>query len=168
MSGRELVSEGWVDRTVAAVRTEGWPLDQLVVEVTESVVDASSPVALEALRRLRAAGAAVAIDDFGTGWSSFSRLDTLPADYLKLDHGFTADITSSPRRAALLRALLSLSESLGLVVVAEGVETQEQADLLATLGCPLAQGYLFARPAPAADLVRAAQDRTASCRQQPV
>jgi EAL domain-containing protein (putative c-di-GMP-specific phosphodiesterase class I) len=168
VSGRELVSEGWVDRTVAAVRTEGWPLDQLVVEVTESVVDASSPVALEALRRLRAAGAAVAIDDFGTGWSSFSRLDTLPADYLKLDHGFTADITSSPRRAALLRALLSLSESLGLVVVAEGVETQEQADLLATLGCPLAQGYLFARPAPAADLVRAAQDRTASCRQQPV
>ncbi len=149
VSGREIVADGWVERTVATVREEGWPLDQFVVEVTESVVDASSPAALDALRRLRATGAAVAIDDFGTGWSSFSRLDTLPADYLKLDHAFTAAITTSQRRTALLQALLSLSSSLGLLVVAEGVETPEQADLLAELGCPLAQGYLFARPAPA-------------------
>ncbi|GAB3468394.1 bifunctional diguanylate cyclase/phosphodiesterase [Kineococcus endophyticus] len=168
VSGREIVADGWVERTVATVREEGWPLDQFVVEVTESVVDASSPAALDALRRLRATGAAVAIDDFGTGWSSFSRLDTLPADYLKLDHAFTAAITTSQRRTALLQALLSLSSSLGLLVVAEGVETPEQADLLAELGCPLAQGYLFARPAPAADLAAAAQAGAAACRTERV
>ncbi|PRY14557.1 putative bifunctional diguanylate cyclase/phosphodiesterase [Kineococcus rhizosphaerae] len=159
VSGRELVAEGYGDRTLAAVRASGWPLEQLVVEVTESLLDASSGPALQALHRLRSAGVRVAIDDFGTGYSAFSRLDTLPADYLKLDHGFTAQITTSERRAGLLQALLSLSDALGLQVVAEGVEHEEQAALLASLGCPLAQGYLFSRPLPLDELLAAAPAR---------
>ncbi|WP_432511443.1 putative bifunctional diguanylate cyclase/phosphodiesterase [Kineococcus sp. SYSU DK001] len=156
VSGRELVCPDYADRALGLVAAAGWPVAQLVVEVTESLLDGSSGPALRTLERLRAAGAAVAIDDFGTGYSAFSRLDTLPADYLKLDHGFTAQIATSQRRAALLTALLSLSGTLGLTVIAEGVETPEQADLLARAGCPLTQGYLFSRPAPAEELVRRA------------
>ncbi|NYD23724.1 putative bifunctional diguanylate cyclase/phosphodiesterase [Kineococcus aurantiacus] len=153
VSGRELVSEGYAERALALVRASGWPVERLVVEVTESLLDASSGPALETLHRLRAAGARVAIDDFGTGYSAFSRLDTLPADYLKLDHGFTAQITTSDRRAGVLQALLSLSRALGMQVIAEGVEDEEQDALLGALGCPLAQGYLYARPAPVAELL---------------
>jgi EAL domain-containing protein (putative c-di-GMP-specific phosphodiesterase class I) len=104
------------------------------------VVDGSAAEALATLNELRSCGIAVAIDDFGTGWSAFSRLDTLPAEYLKLDRSFLAPVTTSPRRAAMLRALLDLGHSLELRVLAEGVETREQAQLLAEAGCPLVQG----------------------------
>ncbi|WP_432541788.1 putative bifunctional diguanylate cyclase/phosphodiesterase [Kineococcus sp. SYSU DK002] len=152
VSGRELTSGDYPDRVHEILRATGWPTDLLVVEVTESLVDGSSAQALAALDELRARGVAVAIDDFGTGYSAFSRLDTLPADYLKLDNVFMADITTSPRRAGMLQALLSLARALGLQVVAEGVETREQADLLTAMGCTLAQGWLFGRPVPPAEL----------------
>ncbi|WP_369055018.1 putative bifunctional diguanylate cyclase/phosphodiesterase [Kineococcus terrestris] len=152
VSGRELTAPGYPARVLRTLRASGLPASALVLEVTESLLDASSEVALRALAELRRLGVAVAIDDFGTGWSAFSRLDTLPADYLKLDAGFIAEITTSPRRAGMLQALLALSRTLGLQVVAEGVETTEQADLLSRLGCPLAQGWFFGRPVPPEDL----------------
>lgn len=152
VSGRELVSEDYPHRVLEVLRRTGWPADLLVVEVTESLLDGSSGRALAALDDLRAHGVSVAIDDFGTGYSAFSRLDTMPADYLKLDNVFMADITSSPRRAGMLQALLSLAHALGLQVIAEGVETQEQADLLTGMGCTLAQGWLFGRPVPPSEL----------------
>ncbi|WP_432571934.1 putative bifunctional diguanylate cyclase/phosphodiesterase [Kineococcus sp. SYSU DK005] len=152
VSGRELARADYPRRVLDVLAATGFPATSLVLEVTESVVDASSEQALAALRALREHGIAVAIDDFGTGYSAFSRLDTLPADYLKLDAGFTADITTSPRRAGMLEALLGLSRTLGLEVVAEGVETPEQARLLAEMGCPLAQGWLFSRPVPPREL----------------
>jgi diguanylate cyclase (GGDEF)-like protein len=152
VSGRELITEDYPLRVLEIVRETGWPADLLVVEVTESLLDGSSGRALAALDTLRAHGVSVAIDDFGTGYSAFSRLDTMPADYLKLDNVFMADITTSPRRAGMLQALLSLAHALGLQVIAEGVETQEQADLLSGMGCTLAQGWLFGRPVPPAEL----------------
>ncbi|NAZ75870.1 EAL domain-containing protein [Kineococcus sp. T13] len=162
VSGRELTARGYADSVLEVCRATGWPADLLVVEVTESLLDGSSGAALQALEELRGHGVGVAIDDFGTGYSSFSRLDTLPADYLKLDSGFIAEITTSPRRAGMLAALLSLARSLGLQVVAEGVETDEQAELLVGLGCPLAQGWLFGRPVPPADLAELAGAREAA------
>ncbi|MFD0482124.1 putative bifunctional diguanylate cyclase/phosphodiesterase [Kineococcus sp. GCM10028916] len=152
VSGRELTRTGFAAHVHEVLRSTGWPADLLVVEVTESLLDGSTGSALRALEELRSFGVSVAIDDFGTGYSSFSRLDTLPADYLKLDAGFIAEITTSPRRAGVLQALLSLSSALGLEVIAEGVETAEQADLLTRLGCPLAQGWLFSRAVPPAAL----------------
>jgi diguanylate cyclase (GGDEF)-like protein len=153
VSGSQLVTPGFVARVLAVLETTGWAPEALVVEVTESLLDATTPAATEALRELRRAGVAVAIDDFGTGYAALSRLDTAPADFVKLDAQFIAEITTSSRRAAVLRAVLDLCAGLGLAVVAEGVERRDQADLLRELGCPLAQGYLFARPLPVAELL---------------
>jgi len=154
-SGHQLSDRDFVDDVAAVLLRTGWPAAQLVVEVTESTVEIASSGALTTLAQLRELGVAVAIDDFGTGYSAFSHLDTLPADYLKLDAAFTAKITSSSRRAAMLVALLDLAEQLSLTVIAEGVETAEHANLLSLLGCPLAQGYHYARPAAVHDLVAA-------------
>ncbi|TQL02575.1 bifunctional diguanylate cyclase/phosphodiesterase [Cellulomonas sp. SLBN-39] len=160
VSGRQLVEDGYGQRLRATLAEVGWPPTQLVLEVTESVVDASQLVALRELARLRSFGIRVAVDDFGTGWSSLSRLDELPVDHLKLDRSFLTHVTSSPRRTAMVRALLGLCQELGIDAVAEGVETADQAALLRSLGCPLAQGFLLGRPAPVAELALAGPVRT--------
>nr|WP_255480042.1 bifunctional diguanylate cyclase/phosphodiesterase [Quadrisphaera sp. RL12-1S] len=159
-SGLELVHPDFVPQVVEVLAATHWSPRHLVVEVTESLVEADSPEAREALEDLRWCGIGVAIDDFGTGYSSLSRMDELPADYLKLDSGFIAEISESPRRRALLRGLVAMSREIGLVVIAEGIETSDQALLVSEVGCPLAQGFHFHRPAPAADLVRRFQAPT--------
>src|SRR5690606_39237986 len=143
VSGRELVSQGYAARVLGALDAARWPTTQFVLEVTESVVEASDPAALRALRTLRASGVRVAIDDFGTGYSSLSRLDELPADFLKLYRQFVTSLPTSTRRTGMVRALLDLCAELGMHVVAEGVETAEQAALLESLGCHAAQGYHY-------------------------
>ncbi|MCC2334909.1 putative bifunctional diguanylate cyclase/phosphodiesterase [Cellulomonas wangsupingiae] len=152
VSGRELTEQGYADRLLRALEAAHWPVTQFVLEVTESVVEASGPAALRALRTLRAAGVLVAIDDFGTGFSSLSRLDELPADLLKLDRSFLTSLTTSTRRTVMVRALLGLCADLDMLVVAEGVETAEQAALLEELGCRAAQGYHYGAPQPVAVL----------------
>ncbi len=152
-SGRELVEPGYAERVLAVLRETGWPPEQLVVEVTESVVEGGSAAATAALSRLRDQGVRVAIDDFGAGYSAFARLDEIPADLLKIDRSLLQGMTTSARRRALVEAVLGVAASLGLEPVAEGVETAEQAQLLTALGCPLAQGYHYARPASAAELL---------------
>jgi EAL domain-containing protein (putative c-di-GMP-specific phosphodiesterase class I) len=97
------------------------------------------------------AGMPVAIDDFGTGYSSLSRLRALPIEVLKIDRSFVADL---PHGLALLSAIVGLCRGSGLTAVAEGVETEEQLDVLRRLGCAQAQGYLLGRPAPAAEVPR--------------
>ncbi|MBO0924631.1 bifunctional diguanylate cyclase/phosphodiesterase [Cellulomonas sp. zg-ZUI199] len=154
VSGHELVGQGYADRVLRVLQDAGRPADRLVLEVTESVVEASGPAAQRALTTLREHGVRIAIDDFGTGFSSLSRLDELPADLLKLDRAFLTTLTTSPRRQVLVRELLHLCEELDIVVVAEGVETAEQASLLQELGCRAAQGYRFAPPQPVAELAR--------------
>jgi diguanylate cyclase (GGDEF)-like protein len=153
VSGLELDDPGFVDRVLATLDATGWPAARTVVEVTESLVEAESTRSVRALEVLREHGLRVAIDDFGTGYSALARLDTLPTDFLKLDNSFVSAITTSSRRARLLRSVMALADALDLVLVAEGVETEEQARALAGLGCPLAQGYLYGRPRPVAELV---------------
>jgi diguanylate cyclase len=98
------------------------------------------------LGQIKQTGVSIAIDDFGTGFSSLSHLQRLQADRLKIDRGFVTEITSSARGSSIAEMVIQLGRNLGLSVVAEGVEDERQASILSALGCPLAQGYLFARP----------------------
>jgi diguanylate cyclase (GGDEF)-like protein len=152
-SGYELLEPDYADRLLAVLQQRGLPPSALVVEVTESVVEGTSPEALLTVARLREAGVRVAVDDFGAGYSSFSRLSELPADFLKLDGALLDGATASPRRRALLEVAISAGAAIGLEVVVEGVETADQAALLRELGCPMAQGFHYGRPLPAADLL---------------
>ena len=153
VSGHQLCDPGFPAMVGSTLAETGWPAGSTVLEVTENLLEAESPTAVAALEALRRTGLSVAIDDFGTGYSSLARLDTLPADFLKLDHSFVSALTTSSRRARLLRSIMALSDALGLKLIAEGVETPAQADLLRSLGCLYAQGYHYARPAPIAEVV---------------
>jgi EAL domain-containing protein (putative c-di-GMP-specific phosphodiesterase class I) len=126
-----------------------------VLEVTESTLEADSPVALDTLWALRAIGVRIAIDDFGTGYSSLSRLHRLPADVLKIDRSFVAMIKPGDHEAPLIGAIIALAKALGLRTVAEGVEEHHQAALLAHYGCDEEQGWLHGRPGEP-DVIRAA------------
>ncbi len=152
VSGLELVDDDYVERLAAVLDRTGWPAAQLVLEVTESVVEGGDERAVATLLAARVLGVRVAVDDFGTGYSSLSRLDRLPAAYLELDAGFTATAHTCAGRARLVRAVTAMSRSLGLYVVAEGVETPEQGRALAGLGCDLLQGFALGRPEPLASL----------------
>ncbi|XLZ68950.1 EAL domain-containing protein [Massilia sp. SR12] len=129
----------------------GVPGESIVVEITEGLLlDASADVT-DKLLQLRDAGIQVALDDFGTGYSSLSYLKKFDIDYLKIDRSFTRNLAPDSSDMALSDAIIVMAHKLGLSVIAEGVETTEQRDLLAGAGCDYGQGYLFARPLPAAD-----------------
>jgi EAL domain-containing protein (putative c-di-GMP-specific phosphodiesterase class I) len=108
--------------------------------------------AIRVMRSLSEAGIRIAIDDFGTGYSSLSYLTRFSVAALKIDRSFVADVLSDPADAAIVRTIIDMAHTLGSIVVAEGVETEAQAELLRSLGCEQAQGYYFAKPMPEADL----------------
>jgi len=137
------------ERVEEIARVVGVPLDYLEFEVTESMLLVDSEAALKTLTALRAKGVKIAIDDFGTGYSSLSYLTRLPLDKLKLDQSFIRD-AGNEGGVAITRAIIAMAQSLKLAVVAEGVETQAQIDLLVSLGCTTVQGFLLGRPLPAA------------------
>ena len=124
----------------------GVPMEHIELELTESALVDDFERAQATLHQLRTLGIKVAIDDFGTGYSSLSYLRKLPIDKLKLDHTFTADAVESEEGAAIARAIIAMAHSLKLKVVAEGVETQQQIDVLSEMGCTTMQGYLLSRP----------------------
>nr|MBL8410038.1 EAL domain-containing protein [Dechloromonas sp.] len=126
--------------------------DLLEFEVTETAAMENPATAARRLDELGAMGVTLSIDDFGTGYSSLSHLRSLPLDALKIDHSFVRDIASDASDLAIARGTIALAHSLGLRVVAEGVETMAQWQLLRDHGCDEVQGYLIARPAPAEDL----------------
>ena len=146
---------GFADEVTALLVTAGLPPELLILELTESELmrqhddQARKTLTVFKERRVR-----IAIDDFGTGYSSLSYLRDLPIDLLKIDKSFIAGIASSPEQAALVEGIIRIADALELYVVAEGVETQEQWDLLGATDCAYGQGYLFGRPMPA-DLVDA-------------
>ena len=107
---------------------------------------------LQVLNRLFALGVRIAIDDYGTGYASLSYLKRLPADELKIDRAFVQHMTTDRSDQAIVRSTINMAHSLGMSVVAEGVEDQATWDLLETLGCDIAQGYYLSRPIPAQDL----------------
>lgn len=140
-----------LDRLLLA---HGLPHSALTVEITESVLLDGSVFSGTVLSRLRRAGTPVSLDDFGTGYSSLSYLQRLPMDTLKIDRSFVGELDGPAPRTGLVCAVLDLARSLGMNVIAEGVETPEQADRLRLLGVERAQGWLFARPLRACELLR--------------
>ena len=154
------------ERVEEIARVVGVPLDYLELEVTESMLLVDSDSAHRTLESLRAMGVKIAIDDFGTGYSSLSYLRRLPLDKLKLDQSFIRD-AGNERDMAITRAIISMAQSLNLAVVAEGVETQAQVDLLLSLGCTMVQGFLLGRPMPAAATGQLLRESVASANAQP-
>jgi diguanylate cyclase (GGDEF)-like protein len=158
VSGLELAKPGYVEGVDRVLADTGWSPRQLVLEVTESVLDLDTPTATAALHELRARGIRIAIDDFGTGYSSLSRIQTLPPDLLKLDRSFIATITAGSPTPPLLRAIALLSNALGLPVIAEGVENAYQAATVKSLGYSFAQGFYYGRPQSRAAIVATLAD----------
>jgi EAL domain-containing protein (putative c-di-GMP-specific phosphodiesterase class I) len=122
----------------------------LELEITESLIMADIKHGISSLQAIRALGLTIAIDDFGTGFSSLSYLSKLPVDTLKIDRSFVTDMTVTSEGLALVSTIINLAHALKLKVVAEGVETEEQARLLRLLNCDEMQGYLFSKPVPVA------------------
>jgi diguanylate cyclase (GGDEF)-like protein len=120
----------------------------VVIEITEGLLMENNDLVAEQLLNFRDAGIQVAIDDFGTGYSSLSYLNKFDIDYLKIDQSFIRNLSSDSSEMALSEAIIVMAHKLGLKVIAEGVETEQQRDLLATAGCDYVQGYLFSRPLP--------------------
>jgi diguanylate cyclase (GGDEF)-like protein/PAS domain S-box-containing protein len=152
VSTRQLVSgdfSAWLDGVLAAT---GLPATALTVEVTESAVLHDLNTVQAAFGRLRSHGVRIAIDDFGTGFSSLARLQRLPVDIIKLDREFVRDIGDQPGARTMATAIFELSKAIGASIVAEGVETEAQAATLRDIGYESAQGFLFARPMPLAEL----------------
>jgi diguanylate cyclase (GGDEF)-like protein len=157
ITAADIVRPGFAEQFVALVRESGFPAGRLTVEVTEGGLIDDLGAAADLLARLRQAGLRAAIDDFGTGYSSLAYLKALPLDYLKIDKRLVEDIGGSPRDQVVVRSVIDMARSLGLEVIAEGVETEEQLVLLAREGCNLYQGFLCAPPvdtATLAELVR--------------
>jgi len=148
-------------------RVVGVPLDYLELEVTESMLLVDSDEAHKTLEALRGMGVKIAIDDFGTGYSSLSYLRRLPLDKLKLDQSFIRDAPNE-RDRAITQAIIAMAQSLKLAVVAEGVETQAQIDLLLSLGCTTVQGFLLGRPLPAAATAKLLRESMACAEAQVV
>ncbi|HSW03089.1 putative bifunctional diguanylate cyclase/phosphodiesterase [Aquabacterium sp.] len=129
------------------------PADRLELELTETALMQDAEGALATLRQLHDLGVGLALDDFGTGYSSLSHLRQFPIDAIKIDKSFTADIGRNADTSAIIRAIIAMAQSLGVATVAEGVENDEQLQFLATLKCDRVQGFLFARPMPASQVV---------------
>jgi diguanylate cyclase (GGDEF)-like protein len=149
LSGAQFSDPALAERVREIARVVDVPLDYLELEVTESMLLVDFDAAFKTLTELRAMGVKIAIDDFGTGYSSLSYLRRLPLDKLKLDQSFTRDAQENEGDVAITRAIIAMAQSLKLAVVAEGVETQAQIDLLTSLGCTTVQGFLLGRPLPA-------------------
>ncbi len=145
--------ESRLTKTVQSViDSTGIKPQSLTLEVTESALIGDLDQSIRILHQLQAMGPKLSIDDFGTGYSSLSYLKQFPLNELKIDRSFIMDLQSDQRDAAIVNAIIFLAHSLGMSVVAEGVELQEQLDFLRTKGCDIYQGYLFSRPLPAADM----------------
>jgi EAL domain-containing protein (putative c-di-GMP-specific phosphodiesterase class I) len=146
VTASDVARAGFADSLLGRVDASGFPRSRLTVEITEGGIMADLTEAARLLAQLRAAGCRVAIDDFGTGYSSLAYLKALPLDYLKIDKRLSHDITGAHRDRVVVRGVIDMARSLGLAVVAEGVETEAQLDLLAKEGCQYFQGYLCAEP----------------------
>jgi diguanylate cyclase (GGDEF)-like protein/PAS domain S-box-containing protein len=137
---------------VAALGQSGLSSSRLELEITESVLLLQDRAVLEALHQIRHLGVRVCMDDFGTGYSSLSYLRSFPFDKIKIDRSFIGELGKDKDALAIIRAILRLSSSLGIRTTAEGVETEEQMDILREESCDELQGYLFSRPKPAAEI----------------
>ena len=146
MTAEDMSAADFPDRVLRALGTQAFPPGRLTVEVTESGLMRDVDHAARALALLRVEGVRVAVDDFGTGYSSLAYLKALPLDYLKVDKKLVMDLFGSARDRVVVQGVVEMARSLGLVVIAEGVETEEQRSALERTGCDWYQGYLCSRP----------------------
>ncbi len=147
VSGRQLTDEGLADHVRAVLNDTGLDPSDVILEITESVLVGGEGAAIAALDALKATGVRLAIDDFGTGYSSLAYLRRLPVELVKVDRSFISGIDAAGGDAAIVAAMVDLAHSLGLSVVAEGVETSSELEIVRQAGCDDAQGYLLGRPA---------------------
>jgi diguanylate cyclase (GGDEF)-like protein len=146
LSARQFQEQDLVESVRMVLEESGLPAESLTLEITESGLMQRTAGTIGRLTELRSLGIHLAIDDFGTGYSSLSYLERFPVDSLKIDRSFIAGISAAGERPAIARAIVELGRTLGLKVVAEGIEHPDQAEWLHSLGCPLGQGFLFSRP----------------------
>ncbi|MEE9281501.1 MAG: EAL domain-containing protein [Myxococcota bacterium] len=149
VSFRQLTTGRLADTVKQVLRATGLEAGHLDLEITENTIMEQLSKALETLEACERLGVTISIDDFGTGYSSLSVLGTLPAHTLKIDQSFVRNIHKSSTRAAITRTVIAVAAELGLGIIAEGVETEEEMEFVAALGCTRMQGYLFSRPVPA-------------------
>ena len=159
LSARQFAADGLLDDIFDALVQHGLSPNDLEVELTESVLMADPERANHVLQRLHTMGVSIAIDDFGTGYSSLSYLKRFPARTVKIDRSFISGLPGDSEDGAITQAVIAMAHSLGLGVVAEGVETEAQLQMLRELGCDEAQGFLLGRPVPAAELAALLQPR---------
>ncbi|MDP1998350.1 MAG: EAL domain-containing protein, partial [Rhodoferax sp.] len=152
VSVRQFRQADFVAEVLSLLECSGADPRLLRLEITESLLVDDMGGAIQKMGQLRAAGLRFSLDDFGTGYSSLAYLRQLPLEQLKIDKSFVRDVLTNPSDAAIAQTVLTLGQTLGLTVVAEGVETQAQCDFLKRHGCRMFQGYLFGRPLPLGQL----------------
>ena len=146
VSGSDLAQLNLLPHVRAVLKRHDIPAGMLILEITESTLVEERERALRSLTDLRALGVKLSIDDFGTGYSSLAYLSTLPFDCLKIDRSFILGMHKSPQNVEIVRAILLLGRSLNKLVIAEGIETDDQLLRLKQLGVPVGQGYWLSRP----------------------
>ncbi len=148
VSARQFNDMGFARRVQQIIEETGLPPEQLELEITESTIMRNAQTAINILRDLSGGGIRLAVDDFGTGYSSFSHLRRFPINVLKIDRSFVQDVTENPEDATIASAIIALAHNLGLGVIAEGVETEDQLEFLRRHRCDTYQGFFFSRPLP--------------------
>jgi EAL domain-containing protein (putative c-di-GMP-specific phosphodiesterase class I) len=149
VSARQFRQPAFVDQVLQIIERTGADPRRLKLELTESLLVANIENTIDTMRALKEKGIGFALDDFGTGYSSLAYLKRLPLDQLKIDQSFVRDVLTDPNDAAIARTILGLGHTLGLDVIAEGVETVDQRNFLALHGCSAFQGFLFGQPVTA-------------------
>ncbi|UHD18532.1 bifunctional diguanylate cyclase/phosphodiesterase [Thiocapsa bogorovii] len=157
ISARQFRDPHFVEQVLRIIEQTGANPQRLKLEITESLLLDDIGDAIATMAALKSHGVGFSLDDFGTGYSSLSYLKRLPLDQLKIDQSFVRDVLTDPNDAAIARTIVALAQTLGLGVIAEGVETQAQRSFLAEHGCRAFQGYLFGRPSGAEDLLAQSQ-----------
>jgi len=152
LSARQLKDESLPRQIETILKETGMPANKLGIELTESAIILDPDVALLRLQKIKQLGVSLSLDDFGTGYSSLSYLKRFPIDTLKIDQAFVRDVKIDHEDAALVKAIISMAHGLGMDVIAEGVEMQEQLDFLGANACDTIQGFLFSRPVPAKEM----------------
>ena len=148
LSVDQLSESGFIDLVKNTLRDTKLPAQNLTLEITESRIVDNDPTIIDNMLTLKALGISIAIDDFGTGYSSLAYLQKLPFDCLKIDRSFVCKLEQESLDSSIVAAIVNITKGFKVNLVAEGVETQQQADLLKQLQCPLAQGFLYSRPVP--------------------
>ena len=152
VSVRQFRHPEFVEQLITIMNQTGIPAHLLQLELTESLLATGMEATIAEMGRLKRVGVTLAIDDFGMGYSALSYLKLMPLDQLKIDREFVKDVLTDPNDAAIARTIIGLAQSLGLAVIAEGVETEAQRELLARYGCESFQGHLFCKALPIAEL----------------